>query len=141
MATATSKHADREHRTARRPLLLALSLSALAWGFLGFGGGEAQAQQGGLEPGLIGTWYWEKTTYVGDIIIQSRRWVTLFPNGTFTYRVEGTQTGVLQYRGTVTSRGKVLIARLAGEETLRFPYRLVGSNGLYLDGELYERLR
>src|SRR4051794_3203447 len=38
MATATSKHADREHRTAGRPLLLALSLSALAWGYFGFGG-------------------------------------------------------------------------------------------------------
>jgi hypothetical protein len=123
--------------------ILALLICSTAVGVIGGGAGCAFAQDQALPPQLVGTWYWETSTYVsaGDYttLIQSTRTIRINADGTFTCVEIGTHTRRRMYRGWLTRNGNLLTARDAQGRTLTLRFALRGNNGLLLDGVLYEK--
>lgn len=113
-----------------RPLAAAVSLALAST--------AAVSAQPGLAQRLVGTWYWEKTTYVsaGDysMLIKASGTLTLRGDGTFRYVEAGTHTGVRVYEGQYAVSGDMILARDSQGRTLNLRYQILGSNGLILGG-------
>jgi hypothetical protein len=103
-----------------------------------------------LDPGLVGSWHWETSSYVstGDFatLIKTTRDVTIDANGDFSYRqvssIDGDvarQPEVVEVSGHVVQEGNVLIATSDRGQRQRFRFRLVGDNGLEINGVLFEK--
>ena len=109
------------------------------------GGGDES-----LDPGLVGSWHWETSSYVGTgdfaTLIKTTRDITITADGDFSYRQVSTIDGdverepeIVEVQGHVVQEGDVLIATSDRGETKRFRFRLVGNNGLEINGVLYEK--
>jgi hypothetical protein len=115
------------------PLLVLIPCIGLA------GCGQASGSSN-LDRRLVGTWYWETSTYLSDYgLIKSTSTVTIAADNTFRVREEGTRTGVQTYAGRVVQEGNSLIATTDSGQTHTYRFALSGSNGLWLGNRLYER--
>ena len=74
-----------------------------------------------------------------SVLIVSEWRITVAADGRFTYRQEGSHTGVTQFRGRAEQDGDRLRYRTDSGQSGAVRFRLSGSNGLWLDGALYER--
>jgi hypothetical protein len=98
-----------------------------------------------LDSRLAGTWTRRETTYVsaGDssVLIVTDWRITVAADGRFTYWRKGSHTGVVQFAGRAVQDGDRLRYRTDTGQTGTVRFRLSGSNGLWLDGGLFERQR
>jgi hypothetical protein len=110
-----------------------------------------------IEKALAGTWKWSTTSSVrtgsgdsGDLAMSSARTLTIFASGAFTMTTSGTGIGsnvrgTFSYlkdgacRGKVIKRGDVLTFHADNGKRWSGTYRLKGSNGLALAGQVYSR--
>jgi hypothetical protein len=105
----------------------------------------AAAERGGqpLEPQLIGTWYWEASSYIstsGDsILIKTVNWVTIQPNGQFSFTQQTTHNGNFTMTGHVEKIGNTLKVIPKVGPPFSVTYKLSGNNGLWIDNKLYEK--
>jgi hypothetical protein len=110
-------------------------------------------KEAALEPALVGTFF--RTLYHGggDLNVSNTRSITIYPNGTFTDSANTLVTGAVKagqsqtdvnglvegaHRGRVIKRGNNLTFHYDNGQTWSAPYE-VYSNGMKLDGQLYER--
>jgi hypothetical protein len=120
-----------------------LLLAAL--GSFGLAACDATAQngqkvQGGLDPRLVGTWYWHTYVYTSEYgPINFTSTLRIGADGTFHLREEGTKTGVQVYQGRVVQQGNTLVATTDQGVTTTYRFSLSGSNGLRIGNRLCER--
>ncbi len=113
------------------------------------GGGGAVPGQAAVDPGLVGTWVWEKTEVsggAGGVLAMSQEWtITIGGDGRFVQTKGGSfgsGTGASQSGDTRTGRverqGASLTFTYDGGGGSTAPFQL-SPEGLWLDGKLYQR--
>jgi hypothetical protein len=132
-----------------KQLGLALCAGLLSIGCAG--GGDVPSQGDPLEPRLTGVWYWETSKYVSaseySTLIKTTRTIRINADGTFAGVEESIVVGnsestqVRRRAGSVTRKGDALVFSCTNGETYTARYSLSGSNGLWLDGVLYQRIQ
>jgi hypothetical protein len=110
-------------------------------------------KESALEPALVGTFFRTLSSGGGDLNVSNTRSITIYPNGTFTDSANTVVTGAVKagqsqtdvnqlvegaHRGRVIKRGNTLTFHYDNGQTWSAPYE-VYSNGMKLDGRLYER--
>jgi hypothetical protein len=110
-------------------------------------------KESALEPALVGTFLRSLSSGGGDLNVSNTRSITIYPNGTFTDSANTVVTGAVKagqtqtdvnglvegaHRGRVIKRGGTLTFHYDNGQTWSAPYE-VYSNGMKLDGKLYER--
>jgi hypothetical protein len=110
-------------------------------------------KESALEPALVGTFFRTLYNGGGDLNVSNTRSITIYPNGTFTDSANTIVTGAVKagesqtdvnhlvegaHRGRVIKRGSTLTFHYDNGQTWSAPYE-VYSNGMKLDGQLYER--
>ena len=110
-------------------------------------------KESALEPALVGTFFRTLYNGGGDLNVSNTRSITIYPNGTFTDSANTIVTGAVKagqsqtdvnqlvegaHRGRVIKRGSALTFHYDNGQTWSAPYE-VYTNGMKLDGRLYER--
>ncbi len=105
-------------------------------------------KQTALDPGLVGTWGYEKHTFSGSgstaFSSTSTRYITIYPNGTFSESggLYANTPGVMAQsesgnRGRLVARGNLLTFHYDDGKTQTREWKFEGGSGLNLNGTIY----